>query len=627
MCGIVGIVDYQNNVCENELEVMTKTLVHRGPDNCGTQIYNNSNFSVGFGHTRLSVIDISSSGHQPMNFKHLTIVYNGEIYNYKEIKKKLMSLGHHFVSETDTEVVLHAFHEWGIKCLKKFIGMFAFAIFDKKNNKIFLIKDRAGVKPLFYYFNNNIFMFSSELKTFHKSSKFNKQIDENSVKEYIKYGFIPSPNCIYKFCNKVDGATYLVFDLENKTKIIKKYWDVNKFYNLPILNIPYHEAKVELKNIIKSSYNYRMISDVPVGIFLSGGYDSVSIAAILQKQSSTKLKTFSIGFKNKNNEAIHAKKIANFLETDHTEYYCRADDVQQILYNLPEIYDEPFDDSSAIPTILVSKLAAQSVKVALSGDGGDEVFGGYNHYIKFRKILNVLNKTPKKLKNYLMKFIPFILKLQVSHNFRNKLNKILILLDKDKTILPSILYSIFYEIDIELKNNFIKNQTNSYSEIFKNELSNFNNDISLPMAYDYKFYLQNDILTKVDRATMSVSIEGREPLLDHRLIEFAAQLPSKFKINNNSQKFIFKDIVHEYVPEKLLQRPKSGFSIPLENWLRTDMKEFVNDNFSFKNLNHISLFNSDFIEKYKDDFYKNKHQNAALIWRLLQFNIWFKKWM
>lgn len=627
MCGIVGVVEFKNSIRENDLKEMTQTLTHRGPNDTGIDIYNNNYCSIGFGQTRLSIIDTTSAGHQPMNYEHLSIVFNGEVYNYKEIRKELISLGHNFVSNSDTEVVLHSFLEWKKKCVGKFIGMYAFAILDKSDKKIYLFKDRAGVKPLYYYFKNDVFMFSSELKTFHKYSKFIKEINENAVQQYINFGFVPSPNCIFKFCNKLDGGFLLVFDLKKKTKKLEKYWDVNTFYQLPRLDISFENAKTELKNILESACNYRMVSDVPVGVFLSGGYDSTAVAAILQKDLSTKLKTFTIGFNEGNNEAVYAKQIANYLGTDHSEFYCDAKDAQQILYQLPEFYDEPFADSSAIPTILVSKLAVKKVTVALSADGGDETFAGYNHYKKFNKILKSINKTPKRLKSKLRGLIHLICKLPINNKLNNKLNVLLKLLHSNDSLLPSTLYSIFYQLNDELKNNLFIKKNYDNKRIFNDEFSGFSDDISLALANDYKFYLQNDILTKVDRATMSVSLEGREPLLDHRIIEFAAQLPLKYKYGK-SQKYILKDIVHDYVPKDLMDRPKSGFSIPLENWMKNDMKEFVNDNLSYQNIKSMGLLNTNFVQKYKEDFFNNdKSSDPTVVWRLLQFQLWNEKWM
>ena len=627
MCGIVGVVEFKNSISKNELKEMTKTLTHRGPNDTGIDIYNNTNFNIGFGQTRLSIIDITSAGHQPMNYKHLSIVFNGEVYNYKEIRKELISLGHNFISNSDTEVVLHSFLEWGKKCVLKFIGMFAFAILDRSIQKIILFKDRAGIKPLYYYFKNDVFMFSSELKAFHKHSKFIKELNNNAVQQYMDFGFVPSPNCIFNFCNKLNGGCLLVFDLKNKSKLVEKYWDVNSYYQLPRLDISYENAKIELKKILKSAFNYRMVSDVPVGVFLSGGYDSSAVAAILQNGLSSKLKTFTIGFNDGNNEAVYAKQIANYLGTDHSEFYCDTKNAQEILHQLPEYYDEPFADSSAIPTILVSKLAVKSVTVALSADGGDETFAGYDHYKKFNRILNIINKIPKQFRIYLISLIHFNLKLPISYRIKQKLNISLKLLNSNDSHLPSTLYAVFYQLRTELKNNLFKNEIYDDKKIYNNTCSGFSDNTSLSLANDYKFYLQNDILTKVDRATMSVSLEGREPLLDHRIIEFAAQLPLEFKYGK-SQKYILKDIVHDYIPKKLMDRPKSGFSIPLDNWIKNDMSEYVKDNLSNENIKSMNLFNSKFIQNYKEDFFNNnKIENSTVIWRLLQFQLWHKKWM
>ena len=425
---------------------MINGLDHRGPDASGFKIHVNDDCIVALGHTRLSIIDISNNGKQPMEFGDLSISYNGEIYNYLEIRRELKDLGHRFKSQTDTEVILHSYAEWGEKCVNKFIGMFAFAIYDKKRRQLFLCRDRAGAKPLYYYFENNVFLFSSELKTFHCHPSFKKRININALSEYMDFGFIPSPYSIFKKCHKLSGGHTLLYELNSKQININQYWDVTEFYNKPKINIPYNDAKEKLLEILISSFKYRLVSDVPVGLFLSGGYDSSAVAAILQNNLTKKLKTFTIGFNEGTNEANYAKKIAKYLNTDHIEYYCTTKDAQDIIHRLPLYFDEPFADSSAIPTILLSQIARNSVKVALSADAGDEIFAGYNHYTNFLKNLETIRKVPPYLKHIISKASFIYGSYTSDYYLRKKLNTFSRLLINNKNI-PSRLHHSYHQID------------------------------------------------------------------------------------------------------------------------------------------------------------------------------------
>ena len=381
MCGITGFIDYTTDTSEDTLSKMNTELTHRGPDDHGKSYFLHDHFSVGLAHRRLSILDLSNKGKQPMQFESLVIVYNGEIYNFREIRSELISHNYTFVSDCDTEVILKAFHRWGIDCVKKFNGMFSFSLLDKKTNKLFIVRDRCGVKPCFYYKKNNLILFSSELKSFHKHPRFEKRINTNSLGLYLQYGYVPEPFTIFENTFKVKAGTYLQIDLLRNHITEEQYWNVSSFYEKPRLNIDSLEASEELENLMQSSFDYRMVSDVPVGVFLSGGYDSSLVTALLQKESTKKLNTFTIGFNETNyNEANFANAVSKHLGTNHNEYYCSQQDVLNMLPGLCEIYDEPFADSSSIPTILVSKLAKESVSVSLSADGGDEIFGGYSKY-------------------------------------------------------------------------------------------------------------------------------------------------------------------------------------------------------------------------------------------------------
>lgn len=627
MCGIVGFIDFKKQMSENTLFQMVISTSYRGPDDTGIKLYETDYCTIGFGHNRLSIIDLSGAGHQPMEYSNLTIVFNGEIYNYKEVKLKLKSLGHLFISTSDTEVILHAFKEWGVKCVDLFIGMFAFVIYDKDQNKIFLFRDRAGVKPLYYYWNDNLFLFGSELKAFFESGYFKKDINFQSVSLFMDYGYIPSPFSIFNNCFKLLPGHFIIFDIVNLNYKVEKYWDVIDYYKLPKLNISYQEAKIKLKNLLQSAFSYRMISDVPVGVFLSGGFDSAAVAAILQKGRNEKIKTFTIGFNEGNNEAPYAKLIADYLGTDHTEYYCTVKEAQSIIPSLPFYFDEPFADSSAIPTILVSKVAKNKVTVTLSADGGDEIFAGYIYYKSFLKTTKLLLSLPilfRKIIKYPLFLLYFILP---NSTFKRRLLKYISVLDLPKKSVAFMLHENYFKISTKVKLKLFENTP--ISKYLTNEIvddPNLDDTLSIALALDYKMYMQNDILTKVDRSTMSVSLEGREPFLDHRIIEFVSQLPSKFKFGDTPKK-ILKDIVYDYLPKELMNRPKLGFEIPVLKWLKNDLSYLVDEYLSESSIAQSGVFNFQYIDEIKKDFYLNKLDDETIIWKILQFQMWYKKWI
>ena len=373
MCGIIGFIDKKKSI--NTLNDMLNIQSYRGPDDRG--LYFDEKNGVHFGHNRLSIQDLSSYGHQPFvsDCGNYIIVFNGEVYNFKNIRVDLEELGYKFISNSDTEVILYSYKEWGIKCIDKFIGMFAFAILDKVEDKLVLIRDRAGVKPLYYYIYEDQFMFSSEIKSFHKHPKFKKEQNLEVLPYFFQFGYIPAPYTIFKNCFKLEAGHYLELKIDNLEFKITKYWDVNDFYLQEKFTKSENEILKDIEKILDDAIDLRMVSDVPVGVFLSGGYDSSLVASILAKKQGKKINTFTIGFDDeKYNEAKHAKTIAEYLGTNHTEYYMRNSDMLDLVEKLPFYYDEPFGDSSALPTMIVSKLARQSVTVALSSDGGDEAF-------------------------------------------------------------------------------------------------------------------------------------------------------------------------------------------------------------------------------------------------------------
>ncbi|MBS1495149.1 MAG: asparagine synthase (glutamine-hydrolyzing) [Bacteroidetes bacterium] len=629
MCGITGYIDFNNTTPSGVLDKMVKTIAHRGPDDCGSEIFNLSSAQIGLGHTRLSIIDLSSCGHQPMHFKDLCITYNGEIYNYLEIKKELVELGHKFNTGSDTEVILHAYDEWGIKAVDRFIGMFAIVLFDKKKEEIILIRDRAGVKPLYYYFKDGIFIFGSELKSFHKHPGFKKEIDLSALSLYFDFGYIPSPFSIFKNCFKLEPGHYLNLRLSNQELKNSTYWDVRDFYKKDKLKLSYPEAKRELHEILESAFKYRMVSDVPVGVFLSGGYDSTAVAALLQRELSGKLKTFTIGFSEGNNEAPFAQASAKYIGTDHTEFYCTTTEAQSIIPKLSYYYDEPFADSSAIPTMLISKLAREQVTVALSADGGDELFAGYYSYVSLWQKMDLINRIPPKFKGNAKFFFAIAEKLipDSKISLTHKINSVSKALNTDNNQQAIDLFRMMNSLPESYRKSIFNQSFEEYTHGFYQESGGYKNAMEIVLAANFQMYLQNDILTKVDRATMSVALEGREPLLDHRLVEFAAQIPFEYKSDGHIGKRILKDILHEYVPQSMMNRPKSGFSLPINNWLKNDLSYLIKIYLNEKALSESGLFNTNFITNLVKMFENDKLHYNSLIWRLLMFQMWYKEWM
>ncbi|OGZ24808.1 MAG: asparagine synthase (glutamine-hydrolyzing) [Candidatus Nealsonbacteria bacterium RIFCSPLOWO2_02_39_8] len=639
MCGIVGIWDFRqgsDKISKGLIESMRDALAHRGPDDAG--IFIDEKYNLAFGHRRLSIIDLSARGHQPManDSRELWITYNGEIYNYKEIRSELVFLGCKFKSDSDTEVALKAYEKWGIKSVRKLNGMFAFAIWDKRREKIFLFRDRAGVKPLYYYFKDGLFLFASELKAFHKHPDFKKEINPDGLALFLQLGYIPAPYVIFRNTYKLLPGHYLEID-RNKDFKETRYWDIMDYYSGKQMDKSEEEVEKELEAVLIKSFKSRMVADVPVGVFLSGGIDSSVVAAILQSHSSDKLKTFTIGFNESGyNEAPYAKKIARHLGADHHEFYCDWKDAFNIIPNLPEIYDEPFGDSSGIPTYLVSKIAREKVKVSLSADGGDELFCGYPYYWKIGSIYRKLRKIPKPL----LSFSASVLSL-IPQEFAETVYNIFLSKDKDakekflklKEILRQkelgnifkIIISYWQEEEIK---KLLKIKYDS-CDIFSNEFARAMDleNISQMQSVDFKTYLCDDILTKVDRATMAAGLEGRDPFLDRDIIEYAAKLPLKFKYRNGESKYILRKILYKYIPKELLERPKQGFGIPIHKWLREDCQGLLKQYLSYSRIKEQGIFNEEYVKRYLENYLQGRSNNGHKIWFLLMFQLWYERWM
>lgn len=634
MCGIAGFIDFNKMSTKETLIDMTDVLKHRGPDGKGYELFHDTIAHIGMGHTRLSILDLSHNGRQPMHEgdNSIYITLNGEIYNFQEIKIELKKIGYSFSSNTDTEVVLKSYMEWGVDCIQKFRGMFAFVIYDIPKRKIIFVRDRAGVKPLYYYWNKDLFLFASELKSFHKHENFEKSLNFGALSQFLEFGCITLSNTIFNKTFKVKPGHYLEFELDFKTFKEVKYWDAFDAYKNEKLNLSYDEIVVEVKNELKKSFEYRLVSDVPVGIFLSGGYDSTAVASLLQSERTDKLKTFTIGTYDKNlNEANYAKKTANIIGTDHTEFYVETNDALEIIETLPFFYDEPFFDYSSIPTILVSRLARKEVTVALSGDGGDEIFAGYERQLEMLSGSKVGN----------LKYMAANFLSQLGNNFKNKhfLSESLIdLLRKsdniskkgsDKNLADSIvrgtLPNIFNSFEQKLLLKKVpKKAISIYDSINTVEVSG---KLDLILGTDYKTYMVDDILVKVDRASMSTSLEAREPFLDHHIIELMAKVPSEYKIRNGVQKSILKDIVHQFVPKKYMERPKTGFAIPMADWLIGDLRYLIDYYLNETRIENQGIFDNFYIQILIKQFRDGNEKLYGKLWTLITFQMWYEKWM
>ncbi|SMA50888.1 asparagine synthase (glutamine-hydrolyzing) [Parendozoicomonas haliclonae] len=631
MCGIAGLVDLKKQSKVEYLKKISEVQLHRGPDDCGLFFENYEKSQVGLAHQRLSILDLSSHAHQPMIFDPLAMVYNGEVYNFQEIRIELEKDGYTFDSNSDTEVILKAYHKWGVDAVQKFNGMFAIAIFDSKNQTLTLIRDRAGVKPLYWYHQDGLFMFASELKSFHEHPNFSKQINKNGLALFLQYGYISEPHTIFKNTHKLKAGHILELDIRSLKFNIKKYWDVVDYYNKSKLNISEQEAIIETERLLKSACEYRMVSDVPVGIFLSGGYDSSTVTALLQSNRTEKIKTFSIGFhEEKFNEAHHAKKVADYLGTDHTEYYCTQRDALDVLPKLVEIWDEPFADSSIIPTTLVSKLAREQVTVSLSADGGDELFGGYDKYTKAQYYHKMFNRIPgrKTLAKTLHSIHPEKLGLDLFiNNFSGKYRSALSIMSVETQNEAMRTLQMHFNDDelgelINANAGFIRTGFHDIASLNENL-----NDLDKMMAIDFKTYQLDNILTKVDRATMSVSLEGREPLLDYRLIEYVARLDPSLKINEGTKKYLLKKVAHKYLPKEIMERPKMGFGVPIVDWFSDELKHYLDHYLSPRLLSIHGFFNVDMIMKIKKEYDAGKKRHIGKLWVILIFQMWYERWM
>lgn len=633
MCGLAGILSRCQGVeAASSLKAivysMASALIHRGPDDDGVWA---GESGMVLAHRRLSIQDLSKCGHQPMHStcSRYVVAFNGEIYNFSDLRLQLEGLGATFFGHSDTEVLLAAVSFWGIEeSLQRFNGMFAFALWDKKSQTLTLARDRIGKKPLYYGWAGSQFVFASELKALTRHPLFDNSIDPDALSLYLQYNYVPAPYSIYKNIYKLPQGCMLSVThsdiVENSTihqKVIE-YWSpyaVAKSCMVDPFMGTEHDAVQMLDGLLCDSVKMRMISDVPVGVLLSGGIDSSTVTAIAQAQSRNPVKSFSIGFSGCNkSETAAAKKIAKYLGTDHAELHVSGVDVLNMLPQIPQIFDEPFGDSSQIPTYIVSKLAKSKVTVALTGDGGDELFYGYKRYLSNRKLWSLNRNLPNFIRVPLANFIATVGNLTqcedrlLKHITTMRANHILDLYQSRmcKFINPDCLVK------------------NSHNPILGNISRIKSLDLPYPeaemMLLDFTSFLTDDVLVKVDRASMAASLEIRNPLLDYRVVEFAWSLPVGLKLKNGKGKHVLRKVLEKYVPTTLTDRPKQGFGSPVRSWINGPLNDWAEDLLSEERLNRDGIFNTKPVRKLWLDCQQNNNKSYSRLWTVLMFQAWYQ---
>ena len=615
MCGICGYIG-NKSVSEEQLWKMNDTMYHRGPNDGGIWQSVNEDMEVGLAQRRLSILDLSELGHQPMfsSDNRYVVVYNGEIYNFRELRKELEQKGYRFRSDCDTEVILYAYSEWGKKCFSRFNGMFAIALYDREEGRLLLSRDRIGKKPLYYYFNQGHFVFASELKPVMEYPYFVKKVNQDVIAHYLCNKYLVAPLCIFEHTYKMIPGTILEY---SKGKISTEYyWNVAKQYyrNQNNKEKDVDLCKKNINTILEDAVASRLIADVPVGTFLSGGIDSTIVTAIAQKHTSSPVNTYSIGFYDKErNEAPFSAEIAKYLGTNHHEHYVEEKDILELIGDLPQYYDEPFSDSSQLPTMLVSKYASHDITVALSGDGGDEIFCGYKMY-DWTWIAQHADWC-----GAVADYIPGVnqLKTKMPPELRAFIN------NRDK----SYKTQLFIDVMIEEADKLLGIQSDNVKYMQEKKLV-MPNWQERRMLLDMQTYLPDEILAKTDRASMKYSLEVRCPILDYRIIEESFKIPHKFKYHRFDKKHILKELTYDYVPKELLDRPKKGFGVPLRKWLRTVLKKEIAHYADKSILKRQGIFVPEAVwELIAHQEKSDKIMYSSMLWSFYVFQKWYQMYI
>lgn len=649
MCGVAGFIGakWPGDVGTATLKAMTDTLIHRGPDGSGYQLEVDG--AVGLGHRRLAIVDLTEAGRQPMTSTsgRYVITFNGEVYNHDQLRRELVVLGHGFRGHSDTEVMLAAFDQWGVvPSVSRFNGMFAFAVWDRIDRRFWLARDRMGKKPLYYACLGGALVFGSELKALACYPGFPTEIDRDAVCLYLRHNYVPAPYTVFRGVRKLGSGQLLTGELRAEgvqALRVSSYWSVADAYDRARsrrFEGSYIEAVDELDRLLRESVGLRMVADVPVGAFLSGGIDSSTVVAMMQQLSSRPAKSFTIGFEEKGySEAEHAAAVARHLGTEHTELYLHPDAALDLIPSLPHFYDEPFADSSQLPTMLVSRLAREHVTVALSGDAGDELFCGYNRYLWWRKLWKLTHCGPRwpwragaalglalsaASWNSLLNPAFAMLPRRWRHaNAGDRIHKLSAAIREDD---PARLYLRFithwdFPEAVVIDGHEPKTLANTPSTIRDPDAYTEH-----MMYLDAVSYLPDDILVKVDRASMAVSLEARSPLLDHRIVEFAAALPLSYKLEKTRGKRVLRDVLYRYVPRQLVDRPKTGFGVPIDSWLRGPLREWAGDLLSEVRLRRTGIFRPGPVRAKWEEHQTGARQNQYLLWDVLMFEAWFESW-
>jgi asparagine synthase (glutamine-hydrolysing) len=639
MCGIAGYINLSTNNLDNEsiIHSMLHAIKHRGPDDYGSWIGDR----IVLGHRRLSILDLSPSGHQPMLSADARyhIVFNGEIYNHLELRNQLAKeINVQWKGHSDTETLLACFSNWGfVATIKKVIGMFALALYDHADNKLILTRDRIGEKPLYYgklqCQQNEVFAFVSELSSLKAMPSNQLRLNNTALPLYLRHNYIPAPYSIYEGIQKLMPGTYLEFDLNSGAQKEVAYWQLTEIISNGKKNPfkgSFQDAVEELDKLLGNVVEGQMISDVPLGAFLSGGIDSSTVVSLMQSKASQKVKTFSIGFDiDQFDESAYARQVASHLGTDHTERIVTEKEALELVPSISSFFSEPFADSSQLPTYLVAGIAKEKVTVSLSGDAGDELFGGYNRYLYASGAFQKIRKIPKPLRNALssvLRTLPpsswnQLIKFTDYRNIGEKIHKIAKAMHSDDAM------ELYKQVvsHTDFPTSYLLNAEENFSSIAYNWDAcggcTFT-EIEKMMAVDTLTYLPDDILVKVDRASMAVSLESRVPFLDHRVIEFAWSLPLNYKLSNGNGKMILKELLYRYVPKKIMDRPKMGFGIPLSQWLNGPLKGWCLDLLNEDALNKHQVFNTKAVSKLVKEHMDGKADHGYMLWNFLMLQSW-----
>jgi asparagine synthase (glutamine-hydrolysing) len=643
MCGLVGFIDRSPRAGAYDMaalaQAMGDVIAHRGPDDHGVWV--DPAVGIAFSHRRLSIIDLSVAGHQPMVSAcgRYVIIYNGEVYSHEEMRPKLAARGIRFRGYSDTEVILESCAAFGVDyTLEWMIGMFVFALWDRKERVLTIARDRLGIKPLYWGQFGGLFIFGSQLKAMRAHPGWKAEIDRNAVAAYMRHNYIPAPNSIFRGVQKLEPGCLLVLR-DGEEPRISRYWDARRIVFAAVqdrLALSDGEACDRLEQLMSDAVSRRMIADVPLGAFLSGGIDSSTVTALMQARSTRPVRTYTIGFREKGmNEAEHAKAVAAHLGTDHTELYVGAGDALAVIPRLPDWYDEPFGDSSQIPTFLISEMTRRHVTVALSGDGGDELFAGYNRYAFAAGPWSALKRLPVALRefgarmmrglspaswNRLLAPLPRRLMPSLPGDKIYKMADVLALDDAD----------IFYRTLVSqwrapesIVGGASEPRGILWDQTVKEAIPDF---VDRMQFLDLVTYLPDDILTKVDRASMAIGLEVRVPLLDHRLVDFAFRLPSRFKRRNGVDKWLLRQVLYRHVPQKLVERPKMGFAVPMDSWLRGELREWAEALLAPSRLSADGLLRPELIRRAWQEHLGGSRNWQYLLWTVLMLQAWRERW-